>query len=230
VSLTGVSVTTGVGPGTVYASGIQIRWKSTDFPGPPHLSSGAIAGISISVILAILIPLGIGAWLCLRRRSKHRDAHVSDYVPEKDHPVDGGMSELPPQDNKDIVFPASPRVGPFSGVENELDARGIQHPAEMESTSRSPADELYVEPTPIAKVLGNPTTTSSKPMRRKPVPSPSLQSAVSPSTFTTEYSAPPETHLSGNNELPGAAVNAPDPVPRAGADFARAEGAPVNEE
>jgi hypothetical protein len=230
VTLTGASAMTGVGPGIVYASGIQIQWKSTDFPEPPHLSSGAIAGISISVILAILIPLGIGAWLCLRRRSKHRDAHASGYVPKKDHSVDGGMSELPQQDNKDIVFPASPRVGPFSRVESELDARGIQHPAEMESTSCSPVHELYVEPTPIAKVVGNSTITPFKPIQRKPVRSPSLQPAASLSTFTTEHPAPLETYLAGSSELPGAVVNALDAVPQAGADLARAEGPPVDEE
>jgi hypothetical protein len=53
-----VSITTSVGPGTVYAYGIQVRWKSGDNLETVHhssLSTGAKAGIGIGITLVVLL-------------------------------------------------------------------------------------------------------------------------------------------------------------------------------
>jgi hypothetical protein len=62
LSLTSESIilmTAGVGLGTVYASVIQVRWKSSDDLYSHSLSSGAKAGIGVEVVLISFIIIGI---------------------------------------------------------------------------------------------------------------------------------------------------------------------------
>jgi hypothetical protein len=65
-----ISTTASVSPGTVYASAIQVRWKSSDHLHSHPLSSGAKAGIGIGVVLAIFIIIGMIPLVVRRRRSK----------------------------------------------------------------------------------------------------------------------------------------------------------------
>ena len=113
-------------------------------PGKGGLSTGAIAGIAVGVVLVVLIALGLAAWFCCRPRWKKR--RNSRYL-ARIEAENAGLpdSQLPPpaQGGMEMQeYYAKRPLSPESDSKQELDAtttaRGsITTRAEMESPAQS---------------------------------------------------------------------------------------------
>ena len=168
----------------VYASAIQVRYKPGDFPSQ-GLSAGAKGGIAVGAIFAVLISLLV--WFFLSR-TKRRATHGPEGAAYENPAVQGGMSELPGQENKDLLYSTSRSSGPLSGATSELDGSTIHYgglaPVEMDNTSRPPVHEIYGTPVPAAELRDSPA------VRRKPVGSSSPRPGNGSEGTTSPFGSP----------------------------------------
>ena len=170
ISASTIFSTSNIAPGTVYASGIQVRWTGeyplNQSPSPtsqsPGLSSGAKAGIGLGVVVAVFLLVCIVAWFLLRRRAKRRKIYVS-HEPAWEKPyAQTGKGELPaPSPTNEHLSPRTPGV---AGTED-----GGYGYTEIESHPRISGQQAYVTSilnSPLAE-LGSLRSDSS--LKRKPV-------------------------------------------------------------
>jgi hypothetical protein len=162
ISASTIFSTSNIAPGTVYASGIQVRWTG-EYPlsQSPGLSSGAKAGIGLGVIAAVFL-VCIVAWFLLRRRAKRRQIYVS-HEPTWEKPyAETGKGELPaPSPTNERSSPRTPDVA-------ETEDRDYGY-TEIESHTRISGQQAYVTSTLNSSLAELGSTRSDSALKRKPV-------------------------------------------------------------
>ena len=110
------TTTSNVGPGTVYTSPIQVRWKSSDHLYPHPLSTSAKAGIGVGVALVGFIIIGVIAWMFRQRRSSRLKSYIPKMISHKEPSPILENPELPVSNATDITKSSATQVEHWPGA------------------------------------------------------------------------------------------------------------------
>jgi hypothetical protein len=176
-----ISMTAGVGPGTVYASAIQVRWKSSDDLYSHPLSSGAMAGIGVGVVLISFVIIGIIAWVIRRRHSRRHQSSTPERIPHGEPSTFFEKPELQASKLTETISPSATKLEHSSGADfpelgTNIAATSFQDTssgaAEVEDHSRRNLGLGHVshlnQTTPF-ELAENASITSDSAIKRKPV-------------------------------------------------------------
>ena len=89
-----ISTTTITNPGFVYASAIQVRWKSSDNLYSHSLSRGAKAGIGVGAVLTCFLIVGIIVWVVHQRRLRRQQSFKAEGISHGEPTTFTGKPEL----------------------------------------------------------------------------------------------------------------------------------------
>jgi hypothetical protein len=185
VGVSTVITTSYIAAGTVYASGIQVRWTGRYPLDPPlGLSPAAKAGISLGVNIIVSLSCFLAWFLFRRRMARKRQTYVTNQPIWEGPFYETGKVELP------APRFANGHSSQFTPGVADTDERESGHGnTEIESNTGNLSPQVFVTPTLNSSLAELGSIGSDSALKRKPIsptveldPPPALPSPLNPTS------------------------------------------------